>query len=353
MSPLCVLSTMLLCVASLLAQRDPQQRDQEALLRQQRALQSNRAEIERLVDLRMRHDLGLPKDQEDEVFSRRVDASATSIDEMQRRLREEDAVTNQTRQRFEALRREVEQLRAAAEARLQEEERDRTFVTMPTSGSRIGFGEPDSSIPMPTQPNVAPPSAPQGESRPAPQISDADLLGLDPVQAQIHGSEDHMRVAQALFKAGQVLLDRGESARERGSVDLGRELDERARERLQRAIDELQPLLELKEPPFVALFYLGRCRELLFRYGERHEGLSLNKNPTEYQQREQQVREPFLQITARDVTKAGDRGQAQVLGAWGEAAQAAVEHFRWMNLRGGYDVRAKIESLTWPGEGER
>lgn len=327
--------------------------DQEAMLRQQRALQSNRAEIERLIDLRMRHDLGLPKDQNDDVFTRRVESSSQAIDEMDRRLREETAVTDQTRRRFDELRKEVDQLRNAAASRLQEEERERSFITVPTSGSRISYGEQEPGIPMPTQPSAVSAPAPSGESKPAPRISDADLLGLDPVQAQIHGSEDHMRVAQALFKAGQVLLDRGESARNRGSAELGRELDDRARERLQRAVDELQPLLEQKAPPFVALFYLGRCRELLFRYGERHEGLSLGKNPAEYQQREQQVREPFLQITARDVSKAGERGQAQVLGSWGEAAQAAVEHFRWMNLRGGYDVRAKIESLTWPGEGER
>jgi hypothetical protein len=32
------------------------------------------------------------------------------------------------------------------------------------------------------------------------------------------------------------------------------------------------------------------------------------------------------------------------------AAQAALEHFRWMNLHSAYDASAAIEALTWPGE---
>jgi hypothetical protein len=32
------------------------------------------------------------------------------------------------------------------------------------------------------------------------------------------------------------------------------------------------------------------------------------------------------------------------------AAQAAVEHFRWMNVHGAYSRRSAIEALTWPGE---
>ena len=63
-----------------------------------------------------------------------------------------------------------------------------------------------------------------------------------------------------------------------------------------------------------------------------------------------EVREPFLAISARDVRKTGERGEVEVLGAWGKAAQSAMEHFRWMNLHAGYDPRAAIEALTWPGE---
>ena len=62
------------------------------------------------------------------------------------------------------------------------------------------------------------------------------------------------------------------------------------------------------------------------------------------------MRDPFVAISARDATKQGPRGDVEVLGPWGMAAQAAVEHFRWINLHGGYKPRTPIESLTWPGE---
>ncbi|MGK0264821.1 MAG: hypothetical protein ACI8UD_003483, partial [Planctomycetota bacterium] len=70
----------------------------------------------------------------------------------------------------------------------------------------------------------------------------------------------------------------------------------------------------------------------------------------EFTRREQDVRDPFLQITARDIRKTGIDGATEVLGLWGQAAKTAMEHFRWMNVHSGFDETATIQSLTWPGE---
>lgn len=333
--------------------------DPEEAQRMQRALQQNRAEVERLLDLRVRHDLGLPTADAEPTFRSGAAATTESMERMQRQLREEDAATRSLRDRFEHLHAEVERLRAEAAARAQREQAAHAFVDVPTPGSRVGGAaagawpqvsagaDPASGLPR------LPAPAPAGESAAGPHAGELGPIVRDPLRAQIHGSDDHLRVAQALFKAGQALMDRGDVVRAQGAVDAAKELDERARERLVRAVDELQPLLARPEPPFVALFYLGRTRELLFRYSERHEDLSLATSPREFQRREQEVRDPFLSISARDVRKTGERGDVEVLGEWGQAAQTAMEHFRWMNLHGGYDARAAIEALTWPGERER
>jgi hypothetical protein len=144
-------------------------------------------------------------------------------------------------------------------------------------------------------------------------------------------------------------MDRADAARAQGQDAAAKQLDDRAVERLRRALDELAPLLQAKEPALEALFCQGRCLELLFRHAERHEGLSLQASARDYQRREQEVREPWLRMTTRDVRRTGARGETEVLGQWGMAAQAALEHFRWMNLHAAYDAHATIEALTWPG----
>jgi hypothetical protein len=229
------------------------------------------------------------------------------------------------------------------------------FVPVPSPGARVSSNGANAR-PNPSRLNQGSrmPAAPAGESQ-ASKVEPSDLgsLALDPLRAQIHGSKDHQRVAQSLFKAGQALMDRAVSLRAQGRAEAARELDDRGRERLLRAVDELQPLLQEKQPPFVSLFYLGRCRELLFRYSQRHEGLSLEASRRAFNQRAQEVRDPFLQISARDVSKGGESGDVETLGPWGQAAKTAMEHFRWMNINSRYDATAKIEALTWPGADQR
>lgn len=108
---------------------------------------------------------------------------------------------------------------------------------------------------------------------------------------------------------------------------------------------ELEETTSQQNPPFPELFYLGKCRELLFRIAERRDGLSLRNDTREFQRREQEVRDPFIAITARDVETVDGREQP---GAFGRAAQTALEHFRWMNLHRGFAPKIPLDSITWP-----
>lgn len=326
--------------------------------RAQRQLQQNRGEVDRLLEMRLRHDLGLPVDADAAEFRVTTPTSSEELERARRELRELDASTATLLERYNKLKSAADQLHAEAEAATQAQRREQEFVVVPPANAAVPrTGVAPAGLPFPPLGDAVP-AMPSGEGVVArPTRSDDVLLpsatvstGLDPIRGRIHGSDDHQRVAQALFKAGQALMDRAAAAREQQQQDLARDLDTRARERLERAAAELEPLLSAAEPPLPSLFLLGRTRELLFRLAQRYDGLSLAASTRDYQQREQAVREPFLKITARDVKKQGERGEVEVLGAWGRAAQSAMEHFRWMNLHAGYDPRAAIDKLTWPGE---
>jgi len=327
---------------SLFAQQDADQRTHAEMARTQRELQQNRSDLERLIARRMQHDFGLPGEDDPANLRPATPVTTEARDRLLQEWRDQDAATASLAERYNKLRGMVDSLRADAVERAKAP-RDDGFVVVPQAGTAQGSQQRRAPVEAVDQPR-----APAAGSPPAPA---RDVLGeRDPIRGQIHGSRDHLRVAQSLFKAGQALLDRAAEARAHGQTAAAVELDARAKERLVRALDELKPLLADKEPAFPALFFQGRCRELLFRLAERQDGLSLVTSAKDYQKREQEVRDPFVAISARDVSKTGTRGDVEVLGAWGMAAQAAVEHFRWMNLHGGYKPRTPIESLTWPGE---
>lgn len=344
---------VLLSGAALAAQGTVEVHDQYRIA--DRALRQNTAEVEQLLDMRMRHDLGLLGALDEELV--RVDKPLTTREMSLQRgeLEKLDNDTQYLRTQYQKL---AAQARLLAEAAKAAAEPADDGQLIPSAGRRMETG----SRMNPGSPNAAGerggmdlsgmmPAAPSGEtSRSHVSPEDLGALALDPLRAQIHGSKDHLRVAKALFKVGLALVERGEELRSQGRAEAAKDLDERAKIKLDLAIVELQPLLDAKEPDFVSLFYLGRCRELLFRYSERHEGLSLEKTQAEFQRREQLVRDPFLQISARDVQKTGAAETVEVLGLWGQAAKTAMEHFRWMNINAGYDQGPKIQSLTWPGE---
>jgi hypothetical protein len=335
-----------------LAQGSDADRARAEIDRTKRQLQQARGEVDRLHDLRLRHDLGLPGDDTERTFRATAPVDTETMERMHQELRDQDAQTATVLERYNKLRAAVDQLRADAEARSKREAAERPSFTVPTAGSTLPpSNEPvAASVPAPT---VTPAAVPAGDTPRPTVIEPVAVSALDPMRATITGSTDHQRVAQSLFRAGQALLERGAAAREQSQLAMAKELDDRGKEKLQRALDELAPLLEAKEPPFETLFYQGRCLELLFRYSELHEGLSMASAARDYEKRQQQVRDPFLRIAARDVRKTGQRNEVEVLGPWGMAAQTAMEHFRWMNLNAGYDATAAIEALTWPGEKDR
>lgn len=318
------------------------------LARMQRSLSQNRGEVERLLDLRIRHDLGLSVERDAMSFQPTGPVTTEAMERARRELADQDAVTSTLAERYRKLKASVEQLRADAVASKDTAVKEGEFVVVPSPGSAVARnGANEAGRTRPTGGEAA--AAAGSTSTPA-ALDATAFHGLDPIRGQIHGCEDHQRVAQALFKAGQELMDRAAMLRAQQQEAVADELDNRAKERLVRALEELQPLLAVAEPPFAALFYKGRCLELLFRYSERHEGLSIQRSTREFQTREGEVRQPFLEISARDVVPRGERGASNVLGPWGLAAQTAMEHFRWMNLHSGYKPLVPIESITWPGE---
>lgn len=335
----------------------------------ERRLDENRLEVDRLLDLRLRYDLGLTSGLDENMVRSDIEPTATAMDRMRDELDDFVSGNGVLRQRYEQLRRQVEASRSS-EPVASESKDPSGFETLPAIGSlpvgrRVTPADQMPARPIGEIPRPGAGRAVGGQRRvevgttstAAPSTADASqeldaVLALDPLRAHIDGSKDHLRVAQALFKAGQSLFDRAATLREQGQEAVAAKIDARGKRRLEDAVKELQPLLEKPQPEFVTLFYLGRCRELLFRYSERCEGLSLEQ-PVEFQRRAAEVRKPFLQISARDVQKVGPAGSVEQLGPWGQAATTAMEHFRWMNQNGQYDQTSRIEALTWPGENRR
>jgi hypothetical protein len=353
-----------LATAGLAAQEEALRTRETDRQRVERSLQQSKAEAERLLDLRLRHDLGLLTanglDASERAFVATTPATSEAIDRMQAQLREEAAATAVLRDSYERLRQAAEQARAAAEAAASAAARE-PFVAVPAAGrpaptrasrqrqeadaaARAGAGAPLAMFEAP--------AAPAGESSPAAIASAeglpaaAGLPKLDPVRAQIAGCNDHRRIAVALLKAGQALCDEAAARRAAGDDAGAMQLAGRAVERLRRAIEVLAPHANDKNASFETLFCQGRALELLFRHAERYDGLAPGSGDRAWEKREQEVRAPWLQIAARDVVKAAD---AEVLGPWGKAAQTALEHFRWTNLHGAYDAAATIDAIVWPG----
>lgn len=339
------------CAAALLLASLPAQGQEEQaridLAKLDRDRQQNRLEIERLIDQRMRHDLGLPAVEDPAPAGPAWPVTTEARSRLELECQNQEAAAASSLDRYLRLRAQVERLRADTAAKSAVAPREEPFVVVPPAGTARPA--------QPTTAAVSTPPGPEAAARPAapPPARPAAPSAPPPVRGLIHGSDDHLRVAQALFQAGKALVDRAAAARASGQAAEADELDRRGAEYLERAVGELEPLLAAKEPPYPALFCLGRCRELLFRHAERHAGLSPLDSPREYQQREQQVRDPFIAIGARDVVRKGARGEVETLGAWGLAAQAAVDHFKWTNTKGKYRPLVDIDSITWPGDKDR
>ncbi len=338
-----VLTLAGLCAQSQLGYQDDE-RTRADVARARREAEQKRSEVDRLVDTRLRHALGLPVEEETNAPRPPGPVTTESRERLQREWRDQDLATSSLLERYNRAKALVDELRAAAAKQPIATTADEGLVVVPQAGT----AQP-SQVPQP-QDAVDNARGAGTSAIPLRAAASTVLTELDPTRGLIQGSSDHLRVAQALFKAGQELADLADSARRVNRAEEAKELDRRAKERLVLAIDELAPLLAAKEPAFAVLFYQGRCRELLFRHAERYEGLSLATTLRDFQKREQEVRDPFLAITVRDVAKQGKRGELDVMGSWGLAAQSAMDHFRWQSERSNYRPKVAIESITWPGE---
>ncbi len=330
-------------IAAALTAQDPEQA-RNALSKAQRELQQVRGETESLLDARIRYDLGLPV-ADLACFRNEVPATTASTERQQQRLAEEDAATTTLLTRYEKLRQQVQQFQAEAAKQTQEQRREEEWVTVPVpGGSNAPRRRPD-----PEQ--VAVPLAAPGVGAEARASEPVRVVpNLDPIRAQIQGSSDRGLVAQALYRASQALMDRAADLRARGQTVAADQADDEAKQRLLRAISELESVTRAGTPAFADLFHLGKCRELMFRIAERRDGLSLVTDPKAYQKREQEVRDPFVAITARDVvTRAG----AEQPGPWARAAQVALDHFRWMNLHAGFAPKVDPAAITWTNQAKR
>jgi len=381
------LSAALALAAAAVAQgQGPSRSDAAEMQRVERMLQQSKAEAERLLEQRLRHDLGLiPSagvDASEKTFKPTAPATSEAVDRMQLELREEEAATSLMRESYEKLRATVDLAQADAAARAADNPPLHPLLAVPSAGRPVPTrasqarrdteaalaGTHASTTPVTPDPTPStapaphpadaplavvagdkPITAPIAPIKPATPSVTAGAPQLEPPQAQIHASSDHRRIAQALFKAGQLLADEAQRMATAGDETQAVALAARSTERLRRALDALAPLLQKKEPAFDALFCQGRTLELLFRNAERFEGLNFASSRSEWQKREQEVRKPWLQIAARDKQQIGATSKDEEAGPWGRAAQAAVAHFDWTNLYGAYDARKAIEAITWPG----
>jgi hypothetical protein len=304
-------------------------------------------DVENLVDMRMRLDLGLPAEEDPTAPRPQGPITTDARDRMMVEWREQDRVTATLAERYKQAKQILDQALAENAKNAASRGADDSYLVVPQAGTAAPSRQPAQGTQAP-RPVASEGSNPAAESAAA--LATGVYSPLDKPRGLIQGSTDHLRVGQALFKAGQRLAEAAATARELHRPEEAQDLDQRAQERLQLALVELAPLLAEKTPSFSVLFYQGRALELLFRYSERYEDLSLAHSTRDYQRREQEVRDPFLRITARDVTKGGKGGEVEQLGSWGMAAQAAMDHFKWMNLNGNYKPKIDIESITWPGE---
>ncbi len=316
----------------------------------ERALQRVTVDLERLVDMRLRHDLGLLAELDEDVVRVAGGASAREMDRMRGVLAELQARNTVLAGEYDAATRRHAELKTLAAGGGGAPTEADDFLPVPTVGDRVFGGVEDAAAYADA---AQAPAAPAGEVRPAP-LGDQELgaLALDPIRVHIDGSDDDLCVARALFRAGQALMERGATLRRHGRADAARQLDERGYERLERALQHLKPVCEGADAPFVALFYESRCLELLFRFDERYPGddgerLSLATDARRFNARAQEVRDPLLRITGPEEAGRASNKSDQ---AWREAAKTALENFRWMNIHAGYDARARIEAVTWPGE---
>jgi hypothetical protein len=336
----------------LLAQGKSKDELRVELERAQRELQDRQVEADTLIDARLRYDLGVAAGPAVTLPGGEIAPAATTAPALERaqlQLAQEEAVTANLLARFQRMRTEADRRGAEIAAQKRTGSPDGEWIVVPLAGSQgsrdSATHAQQSNAPQSVEPSM-PHARPDGETAQATPASVRIASNLQPIRAQIDGSDDHGLVATSLLKASQSLVDRADQLRSQGYLEAADEALDEAKARLSRAVEELQRDTKNKDS-FPHLFHLGRSRELLFRIAERREGLNAKDQPKDYQRREQEVRDAYVAITARDSVRKDGKDE---LGPWGRAAQSAMEHFRWMNLHSGYRPKTDMDSITWPGQ---
>ena len=284
-----------------------------------------------LLDARIRSDLGLPTQDNLEIFRVATPATTKSIEEAQHILAQEDARTVGLLNRYERLKTLVDRLQLTG-VNEPAPRNDAEWITVPSPGQRLANEGQETAQPVTSD----------SPEQPAPVRV---VSNLSPIRAQIAGSSDRRLIARSLFDAGEELFDRSEQLRRQKQPEAAKDQAEEAIERLRRAESELLASMESTSPEFIDLFYLGKSRELLFLLEERLGLLSLKGNVAKFQERAQEVREPFLKIRAQDFVLDSDGLKRP--GPWAVAADAALDHIRWRNLHAGYKPSISPRSIQW------
>lgn len=272
--------------STVLCAQDPAAATREELAKLQHELLEAEARTQRLVDLRVRHDLGLPA--AFAVYVELTDADRAMLAEpgasLEKEQREIERLVSQQdllqHQVATARRENIQHAMAIA----------RTPALVPPAVAPAPAGPEPARSPAGTQPAAQPQGARDpGGSRPPPEPAEP----VKPVHL-LRGSTNHRAVGAALFAAG----------------------------RYEEALAELQLAVERTPAELGDLFQLARCFE---RLGKAEE-----------------ARRWFLEIEARD-TQPGAKGPEA--GNWARSARAARQIMEWMQDRGSWQPAVPIEAI--------
>ncbi|MCA8941290.1 MAG: hypothetical protein KDB80_01915 [Planctomycetes bacterium] len=290
---------------------------EEELARREREFAESESRLQRLQELRVRLDLGLP------VRAERYFA----LDPEQRELVRENGT-----ERLLTEEKEVERLSVAAttlEEQLDAATRSKSTDDLDGALTSIPVDRGTDDLPMVSEPGS--PIAQRAPSEPSTNVpmpfpfvdtDEAEETEQDPGQSRlIVGSANHSAVGRVMLRSGEDLLARAATAEGEAAT----ELQARAIKHLTDAKRELELVTKADDAELVDLYCLARCEEKLGNYAAAD---SL-----------------YAQIIARDQIDQPDG--TQTYGKWGRAAQASKSVLRWMQDTSGWTPAMDIEAIQW------
>ncbi len=307
---------------SLTAQRPPSRAEvvEEELERNQRKFAEIESRLQRLRELRLRHDMGLPVRAEKYFKLDEEQLEVVRDGVGHERLITEEAEVQRLSSHATALAEQCDAARRDLVARAAAQAKDPEGVEpiLPRPGPS-SVHTPVIRIPKPTTTDHT--SSHTTTSRPTELLPVPDKPKPEEFHKVISGSSNRSAVGRILLRSGEELLLRAAKA----EPEQAAALEARAKKLLQKAKNELQPLQESKKAALVDLYHLARCEEKL---GNLAAADSL-----------------YAQIISKDQT-VGTDGK-EVYGKWGRAAQAAKSVLRWISDTGSWKPATDIEKIRW------